>query len=74
VNVTDWPKYDGFADDDTVVVVAAGASVKVRLQPDTDDGFASPASSSAYKLQVPLGTIPLKIFANVPVPSGEAGL
>jgi hypothetical protein len=47
VNVTDWPKTEGFALDAIVVVVAAGVSVNVKLHPVREVLRASPVSSTA---------------------------
>jgi hypothetical protein len=41
VKVTDWPKFDGFAEEETVVVVEAG--VLVRLKSAGDEMPLAPA-------------------------------
>ena len=67
VNVTLAPVVDGFSDEVTAVEVATAASsvVIVRLQPPLIDPMSPVASSTMYRLQVPLGLVPENAAASV---------
>ena len=75
VKVTEVPVVDGFGDELTTVVVGSATSdvVIVTLHPPVIDPESPVASSTTYRLHVPLGLVPLNVPRVVADPGAGAG-
>ena len=68
VNVTDWPKLDGFCDESTVVVVAGvevGVAVAVAVAVGLGVGVGAPIGVKARSLQEPTPVAPTAVITPV---------